>query len=135
MTRLFIDTGAWFARYSQNDAHHPRATETWPMLSQFHLYTSSMVMVELARLVQRFRGSEAAAQRVRRIYDSPRLTILRPIRKHELQALDEMERFADTGLGYVDALSFGLMREHGITRAFTFDRHFAIAGFEPWPGP
>jgi predicted nucleic acid-binding protein len=33
-------------------------------------------------------------------------------------------------LGLVDCVSFGVMREAGIRKAFAFDRHFAEQGFE-----
>jgi hypothetical protein len=32
-----------------------------------------------------------------------------------------------------DCVSFALMRRHDLNRAFTFDRHFADAGFEVVP--
>lgn len=33
-----------------------------------------------------------------------------------------------------DAVSFGVVRTKKVTAAFTFDRHFAVAGFEIVPG-
>jgi predicted nucleic acid-binding protein len=35
----------------------------------------------------------------------------------------------DQSIGFVDCLSFALMRRHRIPAAFTFDRHFELAGF------
>jgi predicted nucleic acid-binding protein len=39
-------------------------------------------------------------------------------------------RNADPKLSFCDAASFIVMRDLGITRAFTFDSHFVEAGFE-----
>lgn len=46
----------------------------------------------------------------------------------------EFVRSAGRKLSLCDAASFILMRERGVARAFTFDRHFAEAGFELSPG-
>ncbi len=42
-------------------------------------------------------------------------------------------RNPDKKLSLCDAASFIVMRERGVTTAFTFDRHFADAGFELLP--
>jgi predicted nucleic acid-binding protein len=41
--------------------------------------------------------------------------------------------FGDQAVSFTDALSFAVMRRMRIERAFSFDRHFALAGFELWP--
>jgi len=41
-----------------------------------------------------------------------------------------IRRFADKPLSLADAVSFEVMRRERISRALTFDRHFADAGFE-----
>jgi hypothetical protein len=39
-------------------------------------------------------------------------------------------RFADQRFSLVDAVSFEVMRQAGVTQAFAFDKHFEVAGFE-----
>ena len=51
----------------------------------------------------------------------------------EKRALGFFEKFADQDVSFTDCVSFALMNQHDIERAFTFDRHFALAGFEVWP--
>jgi predicted nucleic acid-binding protein len=46
------------------------------------------------------------------------------------RALADYAKFADKSWGLVDCASFIVMRERGITEAFTCDRHFDQAGFE-----
>ena len=48
-------------------------------------------------------------------------------------ALPWMKKFADQGVSFVDATSFALMRRENIRHVFSFDRHFATAGFRLWP--
>jgi predicted nucleic acid-binding protein len=38
-------------------------------------------------------------------------------------------QFADQRIGLTDCVSFAIMRRHKIRTAFTFDRHFRLAGF------
>jgi hypothetical protein len=58
-----------------------------------------------------------------------KLTILRATRDDEAAALDLLGKFADQSIGFVDCLSFALMRRDRIRTAFAFDRHFKSAGF------
>jgi predicted nucleic acid-binding protein len=57
------------------------------------------------------------------------LTILRATKDDEAAALNLLVKFVDQSIGFVDCLSFALMRRHRIPTAFSFDRHFESAGF------
>jgi predicted nucleic acid-binding protein len=46
---------------------------------------------------------------------------------------DWIHRFSDQPFTLTDAASFAVMRSHRITAAFTFDGHFAVAGFRTLP--
>ncbi len=41
-----------------------------------------------------------------------------------------LARFNDQSFSLVDAVSFELMRRERVSRAFAFDKHFEVAGFE-----
>ncbi len=43
-------------------------------------------------------------------------------------------RFADPDFSLVDAVSFSIMRERGMTDALALDHHFPVAGFVSLPG-
>ena len=94
---------------------------------------TNFVLDEAFTLLGRVAGHAFAAERARVIYGSPALTILRPGQEDELEALDLFEKFADQQVSYTDCISFVLMRRERIKRAFTFDGHFRMAGFEQWP--
>ena len=64
------------------------------------------------------------------MYGSERLTLLRPTHDEELRALDLFEKYADQQVSFTDCVSYALMHKRRIDRAFSFDRHFALAGFQ-----
>ncbi len=88
---------------------------------------------ETLTLLARRADYRFAAERGRRIYASEAMTILRADEAVEKRALGFFEKFADQNVSFTDCVSFSLMNQHGIQRAFTFDRHFALAGFNVWP--
>jgi predicted nucleic acid-binding protein len=76
-----------------------------------------------------------AAERGRELLNSPRLAVLRSTEHEDAAAVEVFEKFADQRVSFTDCISFVLMKAHRIKRAFTFDRHFHLAGFRIWPGP
>ena len=132
---IFIDTGAFIARYVERDQYHNRAVECWSILEKARdrCFTSNAVLNETFTLLGRFDGYPFAAQRAANIYSSTALTILRSNHDDEVNALGFFRKYADQRVSFTDCLSFVLMRKQKITRAFTFDRHFALAGFSIIP--
>lgn len=80
-------------------------------------------------------GGRFAADRGRNILASSAMTVLRPDAGDEQVALGFLEKFADQGGGFTDAVSFALMRRNKLKLAFTYDAHFVRAGFTVWPPP
>ena len=130
---IFVDTGAFVARYLARDQYHTAAVEGWRRLDRHRIVTTSHVLDEALTLLGRRAGNAFAAERARRFLTSERLGIVRPDLDDELSAVELFESFADQGVSFTDAVSFAVMRRLSIDRAFTFDRHFALAGFELWP--
>lgn len=132
---IFVDTGAFLARYLARDRYHGRALRAWERLRRigWRACTSNFVLDETFTLLGRWASYEFAAARARELLPSSSLEVLRPELEEELEALDLFEKFADQGVSFTDCVSFALMGERGIGRAFGFDRHFVDAGFELWP--
>ena len=132
---IFIDTGAFLARYLQKDQYHKKALRGWGRLreSSETVSTSNFVLDETFTLLGRRAGYEFAAERARKIYGSERLTIFRPSYEEEWQALILFEKYADQKVSFTDCTSFVLMKKEKLKRVFTFDMHFQIAGFQIWP--
>ena len=132
---IFIDTGAFLARWLASDQHHARARAGWERLARenVRLYTSSFVLSETLTLLGRRAGYAFAAARGRSIRGSKMLDILRPNERIEDEALDLFDKYADQRVSFTDCVSFALMRDARVRRAFSFDAHFERAGFELWP--
>ncbi|HSB63105.1 MAG TPA: PIN domain-containing protein [Thermoanaerobaculia bacterium] len=132
---IFVDTGAFLARYVEGDQYHQIAVRAWKRLERTSgaLFTSSYVVDETLTLLGRRTSYAFAAARADAIYASRVLTILRPDASDESAAVDLFRKFADQKVSFTDCVSFALMRRHRLKKAFTFDRHFAGAGFEIWP--
>jgi predicted nucleic acid-binding protein len=80
---IFIDTGAFLARYLRNDQHHRSAVVVWDKLgsNRNKCVTSNFVLDETFTLLGRCAGYDFAVQRAKNIYASQALTIYRPDRK------------------------------------------------------
>jgi predicted nucleic acid-binding protein len=132
---IFLDTGAFLARYLANDQFHQQALRGWKKLQQERLpcFSSNVVLDETFTLLARHATYEFATARARNILLSSALTILQPLPEEELEAVDWLEKFADQKVSYTDCISFVLLRGKKIRRVFSFDVHFQSAGFTLWP--
>ena len=132
---IFVDTGAFLARYVRRDQHHHRASEGWATIARrrWRCVTSNFVLDETFTLLARRASYRFAAERARNIMASEILEVLRPTAEDELRALELFEKYADQRVSFTDCVSFVLMRRSRIERAFSFDGHFSRAGFMIWP--
>lgn len=132
---IFVDTGAFLARYARKDPFRNQALPAWRDVFQerVQLVTSNFVLDESLTLLARRTSYAFAAATARDLYGTSGLEILRPELADELAALPLFEKFADQEVSFTDCISFILMRKHRIQRAFSFDRHFRLAGFETIP--
>ncbi len=132
---IFIDTGAFLGRYLPDDQYHAPALAGWKQLTEQRLSccTSTLVINETITLLARRADYAFAAEKARLINASGALRILRPTAPDEIAAITWLEKFADQRVSFTDAISFALLKRHRITRVFTFDRHFELAGFQGLP--
>src|SRR2546428_735453 len=94
---IFVDTGAFLARYLVGDQYHHRAQRLWEKLQRDaeRCTTSNFVLDETITLLARRSRYSFAAQKARLIYSSPLFQILRPTIEDERAALDWFEKYAD----------------------------------------
>lgn len=132
---IFIDTSGLLALWLEGDSKHDAAVAAMDALraDRERFSTSNFILDEVVTLAGRRAGARFAVARARNILDAKVLAMLRPDAEDERFALTLYEKFFDQGVGFTDAVSFALMRRHRIKRAFTFDRHFADAGFTLFP--
>jgi predicted nucleic acid-binding protein len=129
---IFIDTGAWVAKFVERDQYHQSALAHWDYLEKHPrpCFTSNFVLDETLTLLARRTTYAFAAERGKHLYESKWLQVLRPDRPVELRALDFFRKFADQSVSFTDCISFALMETNNIRSVFTFDRHFSLASFD-----
>ncbi len=72
---VFIDTGAFLAKYLANDSEHKRALEIWKKLSSSQCITSNHILDETLTLLGRRAGYTFSADRGEAILNSEILTV------------------------------------------------------------
>lgn len=129
---VFVDTGAFYARYVASDDHHKKSLPLWELVAnqKFKVVTSNLVLSELITLLTYRFGTKHALIAARELYASNLLNICLVTRELEIAALDWLEDFSDQKFSFTDAVSFALMTSLKIKTGFSFDRHFSVAGFE-----
>jgi predicted nucleic acid-binding protein len=132
---IFIDTGAFIARYVERDQHHSEATSFWNELaaSGVQCVTSNFVICETLTLLARRTTYDFAARKGLDLYSSKVLRILRSNASDEIDALSWFHKFADQGVSFTDCTSISIMKREQIQEVFAFDRHFSLAGIRLRP--
>jgi len=132
---IFIDSGALVARFIQRDQHHMKAAAIWEDLvnGTERCCTSNIVLSETLTLLARRTAYDFAARQAKAIYSSHVLEIIRPTAKDEATAVLLFQKYAEHKVSFCDCISFALMQARNIETAFTFDKHFSLAGFRTCP--
>lgn len=134
---IFVDTGAFLARYVQRDQFHVAAVRYWEELaaSGTSCVTTNLVLSETLTLLARRTTCAFAAERARQLYASNVLQIERSGVSEEAAAIVLLEQYSDQRVSFCDCVSFVIMRRLQLTDVFGFDGHFATAGFNVRPTP
>lgn len=128
---VFLDTVGLIALWDESDQWHKAAHACFSELTALRadVVTTSFVLLECGNAAAR-RPYRAAVARLRERLESGHLLIL-PTSSDWVGAWAGYDRESTDGAGIVDHVSFAVMRRLGITKAFTNNRHFRAAGFEP----
>jgi predicted nucleic acid-binding protein len=132
--RTFVDTSALYALLDEDDDNHAAAADWlrgpgWDASEV--LVSHNYVLVETAALVHRRLGSPA----VRVLFDGlvPALSIVYVDEVLHGRALAAYLAGLRRRVSYVDWVSFQLIRDSSLDRAFAFDRDFVTEGFAVVP--
>jgi uncharacterized protein len=132
--RTFVDTSALYALLDEDDDNHPAAA-AWlsgpGAASSEVLVSHNYVLVETAALVHRRLGPSA----VRALFDAfaPALSVFFVDEVLHERAVAAHLAALKRRVSFVDWVSFELVRERGLDRAFAFDRDFVTAGIAVVP--
>jgi len=127
----FVDSGAWITLALSRDPLHNQAVEQWEALHGVgaKLHTSIPVVIETFTFLQRNANRDVALAWKESIYEPGVVKILTCEMRDLERSWEYFRRPALHKLSAVDATSFAIMRRARIRLAFTFDHHFAVAGF------
>jgi predicted nucleic acid-binding protein len=129
---VFVDSGAWIALALSRDPLHQQAREQWDRLQSAgaRLHTSVPVVIETFTFLDRNANRDVALSWKESVH-RPGVVNLLACELGDLQQSWDYFRRADLHkLSAVDATSFAVMKRARITIAYTFDHHFAAAGFK-----
>lgn len=128
---VFVDTGAWAALAQTRDPLHERARLTWEELegAGAKLRTSVPVILETFTFLERNTQRDVALAWKDSLDTIDRFAVLECSNADMRKAWAYFKRRDLHQLSAVDATSFVVMTKSKIRIAFTFDHHFAAAGF------
>ena len=128
---IFVDTGAWVALADEDDAHQDNAIAIYPGLlkSSRSLITTNLVVAESYVIIMNELGHTAAVRFLDVVNGSPRIVKVYSNENIEREAEDILRRYDDQDFSYCDSVSFTIMKQQKIKKAFSFDKHFQTMGF------
>ncbi len=137
MNRVFVDTAAWIALLDATDGLHASARRVHADLSRERapLVTSEFVLLEVADALSSPSVRMETVKFLRGLRLRKTVRIVPADSALFAKGWDLYSRRPDKEWGLTDCISFALMGEEQLMRAFTFDHHFEQAGFVVLPAP
>lgn len=128
---VFIDTTAWIALANKDDELHPGAVALHQklLIQNYPLITTDYILTEVANGMSKSCMRESAIGLIEKIRSSKRCIVV-----HVDETLFEKgwklykDRF-DKEWSLTDCISFVIMKEKNLQKAFACDHHFEQAGF------
>jgi len=135
MTNIFIETSAFIALYLKGDDFHSQAAELLKELrGKTTFVTSNFILDEIYTFLRAKKGKQVAVNFAEFLAQNAEVVKLRRISlEDEKEAFGYFKKFDFSGLSFTDCTSFALMKKLEIKEVFTFDQHFAKAGFKVLP--
>lgn len=135
---LFIDTGAFFARFVEDTPRHNQAQVVFDgiqtkELAYRPLYTSTYVLDELSTLIRRKHTHERATDTIDRIRHSRPVTLIHPTEADFDATCEQFARYDDHVISFTDHMSGVLASDRDINHVFAFDSDFRTLGFTVIP--
>ncbi len=134
MSRIFVDTWAWYALADVADADHIHAKHiNEHLIAQGHTFvTTNFVLSETLTLIRYHLHHQAAVRfwtMLQALIDAKLVQFVRVTELHEEAAWEIFEHYADQKFSYTDCTSFAVMHDLELQQVFTADHHFVTLGF------
>lgn len=135
---VFIDSSAFKAFYDEEDVFHPKAEEFMEKVLERKVsvkgfVTTDYILDETITLIKFAHSHRKAVEFGEAALKSRVLKVIYVGERLFEEALDLFRRSEDKEWSFTDCVSFAIMNELGLEKAFTFDRHFSQAGFTILP--
>ncbi len=130
--KIFIDTSFIIALINERDQYHNQALSLADQYDTQLLVVTDSVLLEVANALSR-RYKFEAIQVIEDLLTSEDVEVVRLTPELFDRAFQLYKTRQDKAWGLVDCVSFIIMQDRGISIAFTFDQHFAQAGFQILP--
>ena len=130
--RLFVDTSAWLALNDRNDQYHNKAVlkSTEIKRQKIELITSEYIIDESITLIRYRVSHKAAVIFGDSLINSNIVRIIDVTGEDRIKAWEMFKGYEDKELSFTDCISFVIMKNLKLYKAFTFDEHFKQMGFE-----
>ena len=133
MNEVFADTSGWASFFLEDDRHH---TKAFSLITQWEqqnrpVVTTNYVLSELIVLLSPSRGQQRSfvLKHIETIRSADWVEIVHIDESLDAKAWQLLASRLDKQWSLVDAVSFVVMRERGMTEALATDHHFEQAGF------
>lgn len=124
---IFVDTSAWYARYTPRDSHHP-AARAFHLSNREPLVTTDYVIDETLTLFKARGNLERGLSLGRRLF-SGTLAQLIWVEPTDVEAAwNILEQFRDKEWSFTDCVSYVVIQRHAMPKAFAYDEHFPQFG-------
>ena len=125
----FLDTSAMLALLDGDEQSHAACAEMWRALltADERVVTTNYVLIETFAVVQRRLGLNAL--QVLCADFLPLIEVIWLNKETHAAAVGALLTAACRKLSLVDCVRFEVMRQEGVKKAFTLDRHFEEQGF------
>jgi predicted nucleic acid-binding protein len=135
MDTIFVDTGYWLALELANDQNHETALRHWhgSVKALPPLVTTSYVFDEVVTFFNNRGHHSKAVQVGNRLLHSPSIQMIHVDEGLFFEGWRLCQERADKSYSLTDCISFIVMKRLGLQVAYTFDQHFAQAGFMKEP--
>ena len=135
MKPAFLDTGYLIALEVSDDQNHAAARRHWRGFSRRlpPLVTTSLIFSEVVTFFNSKGQHAKAVELGNMLLESPAVELVHADESLLLRGWDWFQQYADKSFSLADCVSFVVMRQRGLERALTFDRHFTQAGFQKIP--
>ncbi|MGB9847050.1 MAG: type II toxin-antitoxin system VapC family toxin, partial [Desulfotomaculales bacterium] len=133
MKTIFLDTAGWLALGNKSDKWHCRAVQIYQQVARERLprLTTDAVIIEVCNALRKPPLRPLALVLADNIYKAERLGYLEIVHVNPdlfREGLTLFRERKDKDWSLTDCISFVIMKQRGITRAFTTDHHFEQAG-------